>query len=111
MIKPLVAIVGRPNVGKSSFFNKIAGRRISIVEDSPGVTRDRVHADVEWLGHPFTLIDTGGIDPHSEDVLLSQMRAQAQTAIDLADVICFFTDAREGLTEDDKDVSNLLRRA
>ena len=111
MIKPLVAIVGRPNVGKSSFFNKIAGRRISIVEDSPGVTRDRVHADVEWLGHPFTLIDTGGIDPHSEDVLLSQMRAQAQTAIDLADVICFFTDARDGLTEDDKDVSNLLRRA
>lgn len=111
MIKPLVAIVGRPNVGKSSFFNKIAGRRISIVEDSPGVTRDRVHADVEWLGYPFTLIDTGGIDPHSEDVLLSQMRAQAQTAIDLADVICFFTDAREGLTEDDKDVSNLLRRA
>jgi GTP-binding protein len=81
------------------------------VEDVPGVTRDRIHADAEWLGHEFTLIDTGGIDPHSEDVLLSQMRMQAQTAIDLADVICFFTDAREGLTEDDKDVANLLRRA
>lgn len=111
MNKPLVAIVGRPNVGKSTFFNKIAGRRISIVEDVPGVTRDRVHADAEWLGHPFTLIDTGGIDPHSEDALLSQMRAQAQTAIELADVICFFTDARDGLTEDDRDVANLLRRA
>ena len=111
MNKPLVAVVGRPNVGKSTFFNKIAGKRISIVEDVPGVTRDRVHADVEWLGHPFTLIDTGGIDPHSEDALLSQMRAQAQTAIELADVICFFTDAREGLTEDDRDVANLLRRA
>ena len=111
MNKPLVAVVGRPNVGKSTFFNKIAGKRISIVEDVPGVTRDRVHADVEWLGHPFTLIDTGGIDPHSEDALLSQMRDQAQTAIELADVICFFTDAREGLTEDDRDVANLLRRA
>lgn len=111
MNKPIVAIVGRPNVGKSTFFNKITGKRISIVEDVPGVTRDRIHADAEWLGHEFTLIDTGGIDPHSEDVLLSQMRMQAQTAIDLADVICFFTDAREGLTEDDKDVANLLRRA
>ena len=110
MSKPLVAIVGRPNVGKSTFFNKIAGKRISIVEDVPGVTRDRIHADAEWLGHHFTLVDTGGIDPRSEDRLLSQMRAQAQTAIELADVICFFTDAREGLTEDDKDVANLLRR-
>lgn len=111
MNKPIVAIVGRPNVGKSTFFNKITGKRISIVEDVPGVTRDRIHADAEWLGHEFTLIDTGGIDPHSEDLLLSQMRMQAQTAIDLADVICFFTDAREGLTEDDKDVADLLRRA
>lgn len=111
MNKPLVAVVGRPNVGKSTFFNKITGKRISIVEDVPGVTRDRIHADAEWLGHAFTLIDTGGIDPHSDDALLSQMRAQAQTAIDLADVICFFTDARDGLTEDDKDVANLLRRA
>lgn len=110
MNKPLVAIVGRPNVGKSTFFNKIAGKRISIVEDVPGVTRDRIHADVEWLGREFTLIDTGGIDPHSEDALLSQMRYQAQTAVELADVICFFTDARDGLTEDDKDVADLLRR-
>lgn len=110
MNKPIVAIVGRPNVGKSTFFNKIAGRRISIVEDVPGVTRDRIHADAEWLGHSFTLVDTGGIDPHSEDALLSQMRSQAQTAMDLADVICFFTDAREGLTDDDRDVANLLRR-
>ncbi len=111
MNKPIVAVVGRPNVGKSTFFNKIAGKRISIVEDVPGVTRDRIHADAEWLGHEFTLIDTGGIDPHSEDVLLSQMRSQAQTAIDLADVICFFTDARDGLTDDDRDVANMLRRA
>ena len=110
MNKPLVAIVGRPNVGKSTFFNKMAGKRISIVEDVPGVTRDRVHADVEWLGHSFTLIDTGGIDPYSEDELLSQMRDQAQVAIDLADVICFFADAREGLTDDDREVANLLRR-
>ena len=110
MNKPLVAIVGRPNVGKSTFFNKLAGRRISIVEDIPGVTRDRVHADAEWLGHPFTLIDTGGIDPRSDDELLSQMRYQAQVAMDLADVICFFTDAREGLTDDDRDVANLLRK-
>lgn len=108
--KPLVAIVGRPNVGKSTFFNKLAGRRISIVEDVPGVTRDRVHADAEWLGHEFTLIDTGGIDPRSEDELLSQMREQARIAMDLADVICFFTDARDGLTDDDRDVANLLRK-
>jgi len=109
--KPLVAIVGRPNVGKSTFFNKIAGKRISIVEDVPGVTRDRVTADVEWLGHPFTLIDTGGIDPRSEDVLFSQMREQARVAMELADVICFFTDARNGLTDDDKDIANMLRKA
>lgn len=110
MSRPIVAIVGRPNVGKSTFFNKMAGCRISIVEDTPGVTRDRVYADVEWLGHPFTLIDTGGIDPRSDDVLLSQMRHQAQIAIDTADVICFFTDGREGLTDDDREVSNLLRK-
>ena len=88
----------------------MAGKRISIVEDIPGVTRDRVHADVEWLGHRFTLIDTGGIDPRSEDDLLSQMREQAMTAMELADVICFFTDARDGLTDDDRDVADLLRR-
>ena len=110
MSRPIVAIVGRPNVGKSSFFNKMAGRRISIVEDVPGVTRDRVYADVEWLGHPFTLVDTGGIDPRSDDVLLSQMRHQAEIAIDTADVICFFTDGRDGLTDDDREVSNLLRK-
>ncbi len=110
MAKPLVAVVGRPNVGKSTFFNKISGKRISIVEDTPGVTRDRITADAEWLGREFTLIDTGGIDPKSDDELLSQMRAQAQIAMDLADVICFFTDARDGLTDDDRDVANLLRR-
>ena len=110
MAKPLVAIVGRPNVGKSTFFNKVSGKRISIVDDMPGVTRDRVTADAEWLGRSFTLIDTGGIDPHSDDLLLSQMREQAEIAMDLADVICFFTDARNGLTDDDKDVANLLRK-
>ena len=88
MSRPIVAIVGRPNVGKSTFFNKMAGHRISIVEDVPGVTRDRIYADAEWLGHLFTLVDTGGIDPHSDDVLLSQMRHQGEIAIDTADVIC-----------------------
>lgn len=107
---PLVAIVGRPNVGKSTFFNKMAGHRVSIVDDVPGVTRDRVTVDVEWLGHHFTLIDTGGIDPQSTDELLSQMREQAQIAMDMADVICFFVDARSGLTDDDRDVANLLRK-
>lgn len=110
MARPLVAIVGRPNVGKSTFFNKISGKRISIVEDTPGVTRDRVYADVEWLGRKFTLIDTGGIDPRSEDVLLKQMRRQAEIAMDTADVICFFTDARSGMTQDDQEVAELLRK-
>lgn len=110
MARPLVAIVGRPNVGKSTFFNKVAGRRISIVEDTPGVTRDRIYCDVEWQGRFFTLIDTGGIDPHSDDVLLSQMRRQAEIAMDTADVICFFTDGRDGLTDDDREVANLLRK-
>ena len=110
MAKPLVAIIGRPNVGKSTFFNKMAGRRISIVEDIPGVTRDRIYVDINWLGRELTLIDTGGIDPHSDDVLLSQMREQAEIAMDTADLICFFTDAREGLTEDDREVANMLRR-
>ena len=111
MAKPLVAVVGRPNVGKSTFFNKIAGRRISIVQDTPGVTRDRIYADVEWLGHSFTLIDTGGIDPRNEDALFSQMRHQAEIAIDTADVICFFVDGRDGLTDNDREVANLLRKA
>lgn len=108
--KPLVAIVGRPNVGKSTFFNKIAGHRVAIVEDIPGVTRDRIYADVEWIGREFTMIDTGGIDPRSDDVLLSQMRRQAEIAIDMADVICFFCDAREGMTPDDEEVAALLRK-
>lgn len=108
--KPLVAIVGRPNVGKSTFFNKISGQRIAIVEDVPGVTRDRIYADVEWTGRKFTLIDTGGIDPRSEDVLLAQMRRQAEIAMDMADVICFFTDARAGMTPDDEEVATMLRK-
>ena len=111
MSKALVAIVGRPNVGKSTFFNKVVGRRISIVEDTPGVTRDRIYAEAEWQGRRFTLIDTGGIDPHSEDVFLSQMRRQAQIAIDTADVICFFVDGRTGLTDDDREVADLLRKS
>ena len=111
MAKPLVAVVGRPNVGKSTFFNKIAGRRISIVEDTPGVTRDRIYADCEWLNHKFTLIDTGGIEPRTDDILLRQMRAQAQIAIDTCDVILFFTDGRTGLTANDEDVATLLRRS
>ena len=110
MAKPLVAVVGRPNVGKSTFFNRIAGRRISIVEDTPGVTRDRIYADVEWLGRPFTLIDTGGIDPRTDDVLLAQMRRQAEIAIETCDVILFFVDGRAGMTADDMDVANMLRR-
>ncbi len=110
MAKPLVAIVGRPNVGKSTFFNRIAGRRISIVEDTPGVTRDRVYSDVEWAGRRFTLIDTGGLDMRSEDVLLSQMRYQAQIAMDMADVICFFCDGRTGLTAEDAEVAAYLRK-
>ncbi|MCL2811257.1 MAG: ribosome biogenesis GTPase Der [Clostridia bacterium] len=111
MPKPLVAVVGRPNVGKSTFFNRIAGQRIAIVEDTPGVTRDRIYADAQWLDRSFTLIDTGGIDPSSEDVLLSQMRAQAQIAIESCDLILFFVDARAGLTADDQEVANLLRKA
>lgn len=108
---PIVAIVGRPNVGKSTFFNVIAGRRISIVEDMPGVTRDRVYADVEWCGRRFTLIDTGGIDMQSDDVLYAQMRDQAQMAVDTADVICFFTDARDGLVHQDHEIADYLRSA
>ncbi len=111
MFKPLVAIVGRPNVGKSTFFNVIAGQRIAIVKDTPGVTRDRIYADTTWNGRDFTLIDTGGIDPHSEDVLLSQMRKQAEIAIETADLICFFVDARTGLTHQDEEIADILRRS
>jgi GTP-binding protein len=108
---PLVAVVGRPNVGKSTFFNRIVGQRVAIVEDTPGVTRDRIYADVSWGNTAFTLIDTGGIDPNSADVLLAQMRQQAQTAIETADVILFLVDGRAGLTADDTDVADILRRA
>ena len=111
MARPLVAIVGRPNVGKSTFFNQMAGRRIAIVEDTPGVTRDRVYVDCEWQKHKFTLIDTGGIDPKSDDPLLKQMRRQAEIAIETCDVILFFVDGRQGLTSDDEDVADLLRKA
>ena len=111
MAKPIVAVVGRPNVGKSTFFNKIAGSRISIVEDTPGVTRDRVYADCEWLTHKFTLIDTGGIDPKSDDPLLKQMRRQAEIAVETCDVILFFVDGKQGLTADDETVAEMLRRS
>lgn len=111
MARPLVAIVGRPNVGKSTFFNKIAGRRIAIVEDTPGVTRDRVYADCEWQGRKFTLIDTGGIDPNSTDPLLKQMRYQAEIAIETCDAILFFVDGRQGMTPDDETVADMLRKS
>ena len=97
MSRPVVAIVGRPNVGKSTLFNALAGDNIAIVKDTPGVTRDRIYAEAEWLNRPFTLIDTGGIEPESKDILLSQMREQAQIAIDTADVILFLTDCRQAL--------------
>lgn len=111
MSKPVVAIVGRPNVGKSTLFNVLAGGKISIVEDTPGVTRDRIYADVSWLDKDFTLIDTGGIEPESKDIILSQMREQAQIAIDTADVIIFITDVRQGLVDADAKVADMLRRS
>lgn len=111
MSKPIVAIVGRPNVGKSTLFNVISGKMISIVKDTPGVTRDRIYADVEWLNKSFTLIDTGGIEPESSDIILSQMREQAQIAIDTADVIVFITDVRQGLVDADSKVADMLRRS
>ena len=111
MSKPVVAIVGRPNVGKSTLFNVLAGEMISIVKDTPGVTRDRIYAEVNWLDKDFTLIDTGGIEPESKDIILSQMREQAQIAIDTADVIIFITDVRQGLVDSDSKVADMLRRS
>ncbi len=111
MAKPVVAIVGRPNVGKSTFFNYLCGRRISIVEDTPGVTRDRIYAEAEWRNRKFTLIDTGGIEPYTEDKILQQMRRQAEVAVDMADVIVFLVDAKEGMTASDKEIATMLRKS
>jgi GTP-binding protein len=110
MSMPIVAVVGRPNVGKSTFFNKVVGRRVSIVEDTPGVTRDRIYAEAEWLGKSFALIDTGGIEPDSTDVILSQMRTQAEIAMDTADVILFMVDGKDGLTSSDREVGSMLMK-
>jgi len=111
MAKPIVAIVGRPNVGKSTLFNKLAGKRISIVQDTPGVTRDRVYAEAEWLSYNFTMIDTGGIEPENQDIIVKQMRRQANIAIETADVIIFIVDGKEGLTAADNEVATMLRKS
>lgn len=111
MSKPIIAIVGRPNVGKSTLFNKLSGSRISIVEDTPGVTRDRIYNDIEWNGRQLTLVDTGGIEPKTDDMMLGYMRAQAQTAIDTADVIVFMTDVTAGVTANDRDIATMLMKS
>ena len=108
--KPVVAVVGRPNVGKSTLFNYLAGKRISIVEDTPGVTRDRIYTEVEWRNRKFTLIDTGGIEPFTEDKIMQQMKRQAEIAIDMADVIVFMVDMKDGITASDREVSTMLRK-
>ena len=109
--KPVVAIVGRPNVGKSTLFNMIAGERISIVKDTPGVTRDRIYADVSWLNYSFTIMDTGGIEPVTKNQMLKSMREQAMMAIEMADVVMFVVDVRQGLTDSDSKVADMLRKA
>ncbi|MGE5613520.1 MAG: ribosome biogenesis GTPase Der, partial [Bacillota bacterium] len=111
MAKPAAVIIGRPNVGKSTFFNYICGRRISIVDDTPGITRDRIYGEAEWRNRKFILIDTGGIEPYSEDEILQQMRRQAEIAIELADVILFMVDAKEGMTASDKEIADMLRKS
>ena len=111
MPKPIIAIVGRPNVGKSTFFNKLAGKRIAIVEDTPGVTRDRLYFETEWNGRKLLMIDTGGIEPNGVDVMMSHIKNQAQIAIESADVIVFMTDSRAGVTADDAEIANMLRRS
>ena len=111
MSKPIVALIGKPNVGKSTFFNYLAGSRISIVQDTPGVTRDRIYAETNWRGRDFTLIDTGGIEPDSDDIILSQMREQANLAIAMADVIIFLTDIRQGVTAADKEIALMLKKS
>ncbi|MGI6752427.1 MAG: ribosome biogenesis GTPase Der [Anaerovoracaceae bacterium] len=110
MRKPILAVVGRPNVGKSTFFNKVVGRRVSIVQDTPGVTRDRIYAEAEWRGMPFIIIDTGGIEPDAEDIILSQMREQAQIAMETSDVILFLVDGKDGLTSSDREVASMLMK-
>ena len=111
MSKPIVALIGKPNVGKSTFFNYLVGSRISIVEDTPGVTRDRIYAETNWRGRDFTLIDTGGIEPNTDDIILSQMREQADLAINMADVIIFLTDVKQGVTAADKEISIMLKKS
>ena len=111
MSKPGGAVVGRPNVGKSTLFNKLVGQRLSIVDDTPGVTRDRIYGDCEWRGRKFTLVDTGGIEPKTNDILLVQMRAQAQLAIEAADAILFVTDLRTGVTAADIEIASMLQKS